>query len=325
MATYSPHRGQPNFDPSVDIPNLDGRVCLVVGGTSGLGEATAVALAQHRPKKLYLTARSRVKSDATVARIRASSEAAGAANIEIIDLDLSSFESVREAAGKINHSTDRLDIVHLSAGVGLLPHAISTNGYEIQFATNYLGHALLTQLLMPKLLYTATLPGSDVRIISMSNRSHKTWSPQEGILFDELKSPMARRSAFALYGQSTLAKALFAHQLSKRYPQITSVSLHPGGVKTNVFEGEKGVNWLLYNLVIKPVVLLTGVTPEEGAKTQLWCSVSPDVKNGEYYEPVGVLGREGALTKDENLSEKLWNWTDKELKASGFSGWEQQS
>ncbi|KAK6221924.1 hypothetical protein LQW54_001144 [Pestalotiopsis sp. IQ-011] len=308
MATYSPNRGQPNFDPSVDIPNLDNRVCLVVGGTSGLGEATAVALARHHPKKLYLTARSRAKSDSTVARIRASSEAAEAANIEIIDLDLSSFESVREAAG-----------------VSLLPHAISTNGYEIQFATNYLGHALLTQLLMPKLLYTATLPGSDVRIISMSSRSHKTWSPQEGILFDELKSPMARRSAFALYGQSTLAKTLFAHQLAKRYPKITSVSLHPGGVKTNVFEGEKGVNWLLYNLVIKPVVLLTGTTPEEGAKTQLWCSVSPDVENGEYYEPVGVLGREGTLTKNDNLSEMLWNWTDKELKASGFSGWEQQS
>jgi NAD(P)-dependent dehydrogenase (short-subunit alcohol dehydrogenase family) len=324
MAAYSPRRGQPDFDPSVDIPDLGCRVCLVVGGTSGLGEATATALAQHSPKKLYLTARSRARADAAVGRIRATSKAAQAANITILDIDLSSLESVREATARLNREADRLDLVHLSGGVGLLPHATSTDGYEIQFATNYLGHALLTQLLMPKLLQTAALPGADVRIISMSSRSHKTWSPPEGILFDELKSPMTSRTVFALYGQSTLAKALFAHELSKRYPQITSVSLHPRGVKTNVFEGEKGVNWLLYHLIMKPVVYMTGVSPEEGAKTQLWCSVSPDVKSGEYYEPVGMLGGDGRLTKDDELSSKLWTWTDKELRVFGSPGWVQR-
>ncbi|KAI1865506.1 hypothetical protein JX265_006347 [Neoarthrinium moseri] len=323
MATYSPRRGQPNFNPSVDIPDLGNRVCLVVGGTSGLGEATAIALAQHNPKKLYLTARSRAKANAAIIRIRATSKVAEVADLEILDLDLSSFKSVREAAAKLNHEAERLDLVHLSGGVGLLPHATSTDGYETQFATNYLGHALLTRLLMPKLLHTAALPDADVRIVSMASGLHKALSPKEGILFGELKTPMASRSVFALYGQSTLAKTLFAHELSKRYPQITSVSLHPGGVKTNVFEGEKGVNWLLYNLVIKPVVYLTGISPAEGAKTQLWCSFSPDVKSGEYYEPIGLLGCEGKLTRDDDLASKLWSWTDEELRASNFPGWQQ--
>jgi NAD(P)-dependent dehydrogenase (short-subunit alcohol dehydrogenase family) len=134
-------------------------------------------------------------------------------------------------------------------------------------STNYLGHVLLTQLLMPKLLSTAARPNTDVRIVSMSSIGHRRIYPEAGIVFGELKSDMKRHGGPTLYGQSMIAKALFSAGLAKRYPQITSTSLHPGGVKTNIWAGAKDVNWFPYHLVIKPMVAVTAVSAEEGIKT----------------------------------------------------------
>jgi NAD(P)-dependent dehydrogenase (short-subunit alcohol dehydrogenase family) len=312
----------PSFDPQQDIPDLSDKVCLVTGATSGLGEAAVTELAQHNPKVLYLGARSHEKAEATISRIRASSIAAKTANIEILELDLASLESVKAAAARVNTEVDRLDLLQLVAGVGLSLADTTKDGYEVQFGTNYVGHALLTQLLMPKLLRTATLPHTDVRVVSLTSITHKTFAPATGILFDELKTDMKTHGGFELYAQSMLAKVLFTRALAQRYPQITSISLHPGGVKTGVWGGDKNVNWLLYNLVIKPMVNLTGVSPKEGAKTQLWCSFSKDVQNGRYYEPLGKAGKEGKLSYDDVLSAELWKWTEKELLSHGSPGWQ---
>jgi NAD(P)-dependent dehydrogenase (short-subunit alcohol dehydrogenase family) len=154
----------PKFSALHDIPNLAGRVCLVTGGSSGLGEATIKALAQHNPDKVYLAARSKPKTKEALLRIKESSPTSRSANIEILDMDLASFDSIKAAAARINEEAPRLDIVHLNAGIAMIPAALTEDGYEVQFGTNYLGHALLTQLLMPKLLQTAALPGADVRV-----------------------------------------------------------------------------------------------------------------------------------------------------------------
>lgn len=310
-----------NFNPQKNIPDLAGKVCLVTGGNSGLGEATISALAQHNPGKIYLAARSRAKAEAALLRIRASSPAAKSANIEILDLDLASFKSVMAAAYVVNCEVDRLDLLQLCGGVAMIPPDCTKDGYEVHFGTNYLGHALLAQLLMPKLLSTAARPNADVRIVSMSSIGHRRRYPEAGIVFDELKSDMKRHGGPAMYGQAMLAKILFTQGLAKRYPQITSTSLHPGGVKTNTWEGDKDVNWLLYHLIIKPIVAMKAVSVEEGAKTQLWCSFSKDAENGAYYELVGEAGKESVLARDDALSTKLWDWTEKELKEHGAPGW----
>ncbi|KAJ9606760.1 hypothetical protein H2200_008769 [Cladophialophora chaetospira] len=309
------------FDPERDIPSLKGKVCLVTGANSGLGEATVAALARHEPAKVYLAARSRDKAETALSRIKATSPAAKVADIQILDLDLASFDSVKKAAARVNAEVGRLDVLQLNAGVAVIPQSTTKEGYEIQFGTNYLGQALLTQLLMPLLLKTAGLPGADVRIVSMSSVGHKNFAPRKGILFDELKTDMGTHSGAELYGQAKLAKTLFAYELAKRYPQITSTSLHPGTVKSNIWSGEKRFNILLNNLIIKPLVALTGVSNEEGAKTQLWCSFSKDVENGRYYEPIGKAGKDGPLSRDDDLSRKLWEWTDRELQEHGTPGW----
>lgn len=311
----------PKFNPIQDIPDLAGKVCLITGGNSGLGEATLAALAQHGPEKLYLAARSRPKAEEALLRIKASSPAAQSANIEILEMDLASFSSIKAAALRLNSEASRLDLLHLNAGVAMIPPTTTKDGYEVQFGTNFLGHALLTQLLMPKLLETAALPNADVRVVSLTSAIHRVFVPKEGIIFDDLHSSMAKTGGAALYGQAMLSKILMARELAERYPQITFTSLHPGGVKSNVYSGEKDANWFFINCLVRPMVALTGMSNEEGAKTQLWCSFSRDVVNGTYYEPIGTTGKESRLARNTELASKLWDWTDKALLAKGAPGW----
>jgi NAD(P)-dependent dehydrogenase (short-subunit alcohol dehydrogenase family) len=309
------------FNPATDIPTLHGKVCLVTGANSGLGEATVAALAQHQPGVLYLAARSHSKAEAALSRIKATSTDAASADIRILDLDISSFDSVKAAAAKVQSEVDRLDILQLNAGVALVPHATTTEGYEVHFGTNYLGHALLTQLLMSLLLKTAALPNSNVRIVSMSSAGHRVFAHRKGIFFDELKTDMASHSSAELYGQTNLGKTLFAFELAKRYPQITSTSIHPGTVKSDIWGKATNINSWFNSLVVKPLVAISGVSNEEGAKNQLWCAFSPDVENGRYYEPVGKAGKDGPLSRDEQMAKRLWEWTEKELAAGGGPGW----
>ncbi|PLB46269.1 NAD(P)-binding protein [Aspergillus steynii IBT 23096] len=309
-----------SFNPLTDIPDLSGKVCLVTGANSGLGEATVAALATHRPAKIYLAARSRSKAEGALERIRSTSSEASKTDISILDLDLASFESVKAAAARVNREVDRLDILQLNGGIAMLPHDVTKDGFELQFGTNYLGHALLTQLLMPILLTTARLPDADVRTVWMSSVGHKTFSSKEGIHFDQLKTPMESHSGPGLYAQAMLAKILFGRELARRYPQITSSSLHPGTVRSNVWGGAKNTNFLV-KLLFAVVVPLTGVSNEEGAKTQLWCSFSKDVENGAYYEPIGKTGQDSPLSRDSELARKLWDWTEKTLEAHGAPGW----
>ncbi|CAH0045358.1 unnamed protein product [Clonostachys solani] len=311
----------PQFNPSVDIPDLSEKICLVTGANSGLGEAAVKALAQHKPKKIYLAARSRVRAEEALERIRSSSKTASTANVEILDLDLASLQSVKAAAARVTSEADRLDILHLNGGVAMVPQATTKEGYEIQLGTNHVGHALLTQLLLPLMLETAKLPGADVRIVSTTSASHKIFGLKEGIEFDHLKSDMKSFTGRALYAQSMLAKSLFVYELAKRYPQITSSSVHPGGVKTGAYSGDKDLPWAIRYLILKPALALTGVTPDEGAKTGLWASFSKGVVNGRYYEPIGAAGRESKQTNDDGLAKRLWDWTGEELAKNGGPGW----
>jgi NAD(P)-dependent dehydrogenase (short-subunit alcohol dehydrogenase family) len=244
------------------------------------------------------------------------------ADIEFLELDLASFQSVRSAAACFDAESQRLDMLFLNGGIAVSPHAVSKDGYEIQFGTNYMGHAMLTQLLMPKLLSTAKKPGADVRIIVMSSIGHKSFTPVGGFNFGAIKSNMQEQSGMKLYGQAMLAKTLFAYSLAKRYPQLTTSSLHPGTVKTNAWSGEKS-NPILAT-VLRPLIYLTGVSPEEGARMQLWCSVSKHVKSGSYYEPIGKAGREGLLSRNDEMADKLWDWTTEELRKYAGFGWPEE-
>lgn len=238
-------------------------------------------------------------------------------NVSVIDLDLSSVESVKAAAADFTAKAERLDILLLNAGVAAVAHATTAEGFEVQFGTNHVGHALLTQLLMPMLLQTASRPKSDVRVVVVSSAGHRRFlGPLD---FSVLKTDMRDTNNFSLYAQSKLANLLFAKSLAQRYPRITVVSVHPGTVNTGIW-GKAGGYPILVKL-LKPVISIAAMTVEEGAKSQLWCCTSTEVKSGTYYDPVAKIGNQSRLAKDDSLADKLWNWTEEELNACAGSGW----
>jgi len=216
------------------------------------------------------------------------------------------------AAKEFVEKESRLDRLFLNAGVMALPPGVTEQGYEIQFGTNHLGHALLTKLLLPTLIKTAEGKGGkeDVRVITLSSAGH---APASGINFDKLKTSMDSftTSTMSRYAQSKLANVLFAKELARRYPSLTSVALHPGVVKTNLWEST--INWWGVGRLVTIIRDTLYTSVEDGAKGQLWAGTAEGVKSGQYYTPVGVTGQDTRVACNMELAKKLWDWTDKEL------------
>lgn len=201
------------------------------------------------------------------------------------------------------------------------PAGLTEDGYETQFGTNHVGHALLIKLLLPLLQRTAaSSPSADVRIVNLASVAYEN-APKNGIEFaslrtvqDNLGGPIGPK--WTRYGQSKLANLLYPVELAKRYPEILSVAIHPGVIMTGLFDNAPlGSKLLLY---VKFGGKTTSV--EEGYFNQLWAATwkREGLRNGAYYVPVG---REGTLTTGAarvgELARRLWEWTEKELE-----GWE---
>ncbi|KAH8199883.1 hypothetical protein TruAng_005939 [Truncatella angustata] len=174
--------GYTDFNPEKDIPSLTGKVVVVTGGTAGIGRATVLALAKRQPAHLYFTGRN-TRSAQSV--IDGAKESSPGVEITFVKLDMNSLAAVKEACTQFTH--DRLDILMCNAGIMQQPPGVSVNGYERHFATNHLAHAMLIQQLLPTMLKTAKLPGSDVRLI-MTTSLGWVIHPKGGILFEALKT-----------------------------------------------------------------------------------------------------------------------------------------
>ncbi|KAK3699766.1 hypothetical protein LTR37_016275 [Vermiconidia calcicola] len=308
-----------HFDPSKDVPRLDGKVILITGGNAGIGAATVNELAAHNPARIFLCTRTTSNANPVVDAAHA---AHPDAKIDVLQLDLSSMESVRQCAAEFNAKSDRLDTLLLNAGIAGVAANRSKEGYEIHLGVNHLGHALLTQLLLPKLLQTAQ-DGSDVRVVvTTSLMAHKS-SPGEGIVLNEAFNDNAFGSASQRYGHSKLANILFARKFAQLYPTLTCVSQHPGIVQTEGYSKADGVG--VPQFIIRPFLWLTGVSPEKGAYNTLWCATARVEKgvleSGEYYEPVGKHVSRSPHATDQRMADTLWDWTTKELAKHGAPGW----
>lgn len=301
-----------------DIPPLTDKVILVTGGNIGLGFQSVLDLAARSPGHIYLGARSRTKAESAIKEIRARLPADNKTPITHLELDLSSFASIKTAAKTFLAAETRLDLLLLNAGVMALPPGLTADGYEIQFGTNHVGHALLTKLLLPVLQKTAAAAAAaaahppDVRVVVLSSGAHR-WTSVQGIDFDALRAAETPGvSTTARYGQSKLANALWAREFARRCPQLTVVAVHPGVVGTNLFQSMGERSWLVRNVA---PWFLTSV--EVGVRNQLWASTAPkdSVESGVYYEPIGVKGKASKLATDDALAVRLWEWTEKELES----------
>lgn len=236
--------------------------------------------------------------------------------MRFLELDLGSFASVRQAAETFKSSSDRLDVLINNAGVMAMPPGTTTEGYEIQFGTNHMGHALLIKLLLPTLQKTATHPGADVRIVNLSSVGH-TWAPSGGLALDRAKTPMTETSTWVRYGQSKLANILYTRELARRYPDIKNVAVHPGSVNTTLSRGPAAsypaAAWLMN--MVQPLLTVSVAT---GALGQLWAAFSPEAKSGTYYVPLAKQNPGSKYAQDTKLAERLWEWTEKELTSKGY-------
>ncbi|KAH7408680.1 retinol dehydrogenase 14 [Phaeosphaeria sp. MPI-PUGE-AT-0046c] len=301
------------FNPTTDIPDQSGRVFLITGGTTGLGATTISFIAAQSPACIFFSGRNQKRADELISRVQ---QASPSTKVVFIECDLSSLASVEAAAKKFTSESDRLDVLMLNAGVMATPASLSKDGYEIQFATNHLGHALLIKLLLPIMLKTAAQPSSDVRVINVSSVAYSN-APSPGIEFSKLKTRnasyggMMTPNKWACYGQSKLANLLYPIELAKRCPSITSVAVHPGFIKTELHTHENFIDRRIVNLMADK-----WLDKDEGAYTQTWAATvaKEKLESGAYYEPVGVKTMPKTKQgKDAGLAKELWEWTEKEL------------
>lgn len=245
------------------------------------------------------------------------------ARIVHLPLDLTSFASVKHAAEQFQAKESRLDILINNAGIMMTPYSLTKDGYESQFGTNHMGHALLTKLLLPTLEATSKLPDSDVRIINLSSMGHRFAPRPEGIIFDQPE--LEKRMTSTRYGQSKLANILFTRELARRYPDIVSVAVHPGVIITDLYASLQASWFFRLGLVVYK--FLAAYLPGHfrdargGALCQTWAAAGAkreELVSGEFYVPVGAVGRTSKKAKDDGLAKKLWEWTDGEFEKKGF-------
>ncbi|KAJ8108270.1 hypothetical protein OPT61_g8287 [Boeremia exigua] len=303
------------FDPKKDIPDQSGRVYFVTGGTNGLGAQSVIHIATQKPAHIFFSGRNPKRAAELIAQIQPH---APATKLTFIACDLSSLVSVQSAAKELLSKTKRLDVLMCNAGIMATPPALSKDGYELQFATNHLGHALLIKLLLPLLSNVASQPESDVRIINLSSVAYQS-APSAGIEFAKLRTENASYGAFyqpnrwMAYASSKLANLLYPIELAARYPNIMSVAVHPGFIKTELHANENFIDRQMVNFMADK-----WLEKEEGAFNQTWAATTAksNLQNGAYYTPVGIktvpTTRQG---KDIRLANELWNWTERELQA----------
>ncbi|KAK3114266.1 hypothetical protein LTR53_007586 [Teratosphaeriaceae sp. CCFEE 6253] len=304
------------FDPASDIPSLASRVILVTGGTAGLGRETVLSFAAHAPAHIFFTGRSASSADGLVQDATARYPECP---VTFIPCDLASLDSVFQAAKSIIAQTDRLDIAMMNAGVMTLPPGLTKDGYEIQFGTNHMGHALLAKLLTPLLSATAQRTG-DVRLVwttSLGYRAHL----KGGVLFGSIKTTQCNITPvlgpWMRYGQSKLANLLYARAFAQHHPDMVSVSIHPGVSATGLVTSLSFAN----RMFVYATNIGRMISAEECAWNQQWAatallgSAEGQVESGKYYEPVGIKTVPSGEATNDELAEKLWQWTQEELGA----------
>jgi NAD(P)-dependent dehydrogenase (short-subunit alcohol dehydrogenase family) len=273
------------------IPPQTGRTVLITGATSGLGLRTAQELAE--------------RGATVVVAGREPAQIAERLGGEALRLDLGDLASVRAAAAEFKERHDRLDLLVNNAGLMIPPYGRTRDGFELQFGVNHLGHYALTGLLLDRLAR-----GSAPRVVTVSSNAHRRGT----IRFDDLDWAHGYHPMNA-YAMSKLANLLFAAELGRRHPWLTSVAAHPGAARTRLMRTSP---WH-FRVVVSPrtrwVFSWLIQSEEAGAQPILRAATDPAVGGGEYFGPGGwgeftgppVLVTTSAAAQDPDLASRLWD------------------
>ncbi|XP_070491234.1 retinol dehydrogenase 12-like [Chironomus tepperi] len=271
---------------------IKNKVVVITGANSGIGKATAIDLAR-RGGKIYIACRARYRGKNAVVDIRRES---GSNKVYFLQLDLASLKSIRDFSKKFHKLERKLDILINNAGIMACVKSSTDDGFEMQIGVNYLGHFLLTNLLLD--LLKAAAPS---RIVNVSAKAHEGGEIyRDDFMLDRSYTPIKA------YAQSKLAIVLFTKKLANVLAgtKVTANSCHPGSVATKISRNMFRIFQYFKHRVFKSFLK----TPAEGAQTQIRLAVDPDLKTttGKYFydceehEPA-------RLARDDNTAEWLWN------------------
>src|SRR5262245_8273548 len=254
-------------DEALEGIDLRGKLVLITGGSSGLGQESARALAA-RGAHVVLTARDAAKGRAVVDGIVAST---GNRNVELEELELDSLASVRAFAQRFLARHDRLDVLLNNAGVMACPLGHTKDGFELQFGTNHLGHFLLTCLLAPALKKAAPS-----RVVSLSSRGHHV-APVD---FEDPNFERREYQKWASYGQSKTANVLFAVGLERRLGPagVHAYALHPGAIVTELGRHLVAEDLEFLRSRSAPGTSLSLKTVEAGAATSVFTASAAELE-----------------------------------------------
>jgi len=279
-----------------DIPEQSGKVAIVTGANSGIGEPTAAELGRAGAH-VVIGCRNPSKAEAALGRLRA---AAPEASFDFLKLDLADLDSIATFADAFKAKHDRLDLLINNAGIMVPPYGKTKQGFELQFGTNHLGPFALTGHLMGLLLVTA---GS--RVVSVSSMAHRMGK----LKFDDLQRER-RYFSWEAYGQSKVANLHFTYELQRRLEATSAgciaLAAHPGWTDTNLQVHSWGARNFGAILAMKPA---------GGAAPTLRAATDPKALGGSYYGPSGfmeisgppVLVTSNRYSQNEEVAMKLWS------------------
>src|SRR5438874_1431798 len=273
---------------------MQGKLVVITGATSGIGQETARALADMGARVVMIN-RNLQKAEAVAEELRRNATG----SIELVQGDMSSFESIRRAAAEVLDRYPRIDVFISNAGVFRARRHETADGLEEVFAVNHLAPFLLTNLLLDRLKASAAS-----RIVIVASEAHRGAM----LNFDDLL--LERRfGAWKSYSRSKLSNVMFTYALARRLAGsgVTANSLHPGFVSTSLGSGNK--------IPIRPVYLLLKpftITPKKGAETSVFLASSPDVEgvSGKYFDQKRE-SRSSRVSQDEDAQELLWDMSVK--------------
>eukprot|EP00271_Cylindrocystis_brebissonii_P015671 TRINITY_DN38634_c0_g1_i1.p1 TRINITY_DN38634_c0_g1~~TRINITY_DN38634_c0_g1_i1.p1 ORF type:complete len:329 (-),score=60.24 TRINITY_DN38634_c0_g1_i1:450-1436(-) len=293
--------------------NLAGKVAIVTGTTAGIGEETARVLAL-RGAHVVMAVRSVGSGEEVAKNIKVS---APDSKLDVMELDLSSFQSVRSFTKAFKAKGLPLNILVNNAGIMMPPFGLTKDGYEMQFGTNHLGHFLLTTELLPVLKATAKSTKSESRIVMTASMAHRS-SYKGGIMFDKLNDKESYSAPLA-YGQSKLANVLCAKELARRLQaegnnDVTVNALCPGIIPTKLSRHVLNNFWAESMRFAVP--LMKNIS--QGAATQSYLAANPQVAGvtGKYFYDCNEGRVASKEAEDMELAGKLWDYSEKAVAAS---------
>jgi len=266
-------------------------ICLITGASSGIGKATAMELARIGFRLVLACQTADLGENAQKNIVQNT----GNSNVEVGVVDLSSQKSIRSFAEEFEGSHSRLDVLVNNAGIYTSKRSLTVDGFESTFAINYLGHFLLTNLLLNLLIASAP---SRIVIVSSQNEQRAT------IDFDDLQGERNFKGMRA-YSQSKLANVLFTYELARRFGGngVTSNCVQPPGTRTNLGRGNVGITGVVFRSFFRPFML----SPEKGASTVIYLASSPDLEgvNGKCFANLQEV-KTSPVSYDEEAARRLW-------------------